>query len=72
MKVGDLIRVATVLCNDKLEVCPCWFCTTGNPKVGTVLRLRDDVLPSPEYDVLFGKEIYTIFEGEAEVLNECR
>ena len=72
MKVGDLVKVMTVLCNDTLEKCPCWFCLTGNPKVGTVLSRHMKALPAPEYDVLFGEEIYTIFEGEAKVINEGR
>ncbi len=68
MKVGDLIRVDSSVCNDKLEKCPCWFCTTGNPRVGTVLSRHYDDLPSPEYDVLFGEEIYTVYESECEIL----
>ena len=72
MKVGDLVEVASVLCNDTLEKCPCWFCTTGNPRVGTVLSRHPGTLPSIEYDVLFGKEIYTIYENEGKVISESR
>ena len=72
MKVGDLVKVASVLCNDTLEKCPCWFCLTGNPKIGTVLSMHYEALPSPEYDVLFGEEIYTVYERECEVLSESR
>ena len=71
MKVGDLIQVQIVLCDEEFQ-CPCWFCTTGNPRVGTVLSRHLETLPSPEYDVLFGNEIYTIYENEAKVLNESR
>ena len=74
MKVGDLVQVMTVLCNDTLEKCPCWFCLTGNPRVGTVLsrHMKAYGISLPEYDVLFGEEIYTVYDGECEVLSESR
>ena len=71
MKVGDLIQVQVVLCDEEFQ-CPCWFCTTGNPRIGTVLSQHPGALPSPEYDVLFGKEIYTIYENESKVISESR
>ena len=74
MKVGDLIQVQVVLCDEEFWFgpCSCWFCTTGNTRIGTVLSRHLKTLPSPEYDVLFGNEIYTIYENEAKVLNESR
>lgn len=70
VSVGDLIRVMSVLCNDKFSKCPCWFCETGNTRIGTVLSERYVKVRSLyEFDVLFGSEIYTIYENEAEVLS---
>ena len=68
MNPGDLVRAAPVLCDDAFEKCRCWFCATGSPRIGTVLSRHYDELPFPEYDVLFGKEIYTVYENECEVL----
>lgn len=72
MKPGDLVEVVPVLCNDKLEKCPCWFCLTGNTKVGTVIGKHQTGSFPSEYDVLFGGEIYTIYENEVRIISEGR